>query len=151
MTTQTATNKIRGGYKAALPKAAWVKISLLTSLASIAMVLITQVVALAIWPQAAAFKPLDSYPRVALFTLVPVLIATALFAWLNKTKDQPRQAFLKIAAVVLLLSFIPDYLLPDPNRTLLASTIAAFLHLVAGVVTVGVLFRLQEYCEKKHE
>lgn len=150
MATQSATTKFQSAHKAALPQAAWVKIGLLTSLASIAAVLIAQAVALTIWPQAAAFKPLDSYPRAALFTLVPALIATALFAWLNKTKDQPRQAFLKIASVVLLLSFIPDYLLPDPNRTLLASSIAAFLHIVAGVVTVGMLFKLQENCEKKH-
>jgi hypothetical protein len=40
---------------------------------------------------------------------------------------------------VLLLSIIPDYILPVPDKTLLASTITAFLHVVAGVAIVGVL------------
>jgi hypothetical protein len=45
----------------------------------------------------------------------------------------------RVAVVVLLVSFVPDYLLPDPNKTLLASSVAGLLHLVAGIVTVGVL------------
>ncbi len=98
-----------------------------------------QALALAVWPAAAQFKPLDSYLRSALFTLVPALGAAIIFAQLARRTVNPVPAFVQVAAVVLLVSFIPDYLLPDPNKTLLASSVAAFLHLVAGVVTVGVL------------
>jgi hypothetical protein len=40
---------------------------------------------------------------------------------------------------VLILSIIPDYLLPVEHKTLLASSVTAFLHVVAAVVTVSVL------------
>ena len=46
---------------------------------------------------------------------------------------------LRIAVVVLLLSFIPDYILPVEHKTLLASSVAAFLHVVAGVILVAML------------
>jgi len=38
-----------------------------------------------------------------------------------------------------MLSFIPDYILPVPNRTVIASTIAAFLHVVAAAIIVPIL------------
>lgn len=117
----------------------WALIGALAAAASIAGVLIVQGLVLTLWPGAAQFKPLDSYPRSALFTLVPAIIATIVFAQLARRTAQPVPAFLRIAAVVLLASFIPDYLLPVPNRTLLASTLAATLHVVAGLLTTGVL------------
>jgi hypothetical protein len=117
----------------------WAQIGALAAAASIAAVVIVQALALALWPEAARFRPLDSYLRSALFTLVPALGATFVFAQLARRVGSPVPRFVRVAAVVLLVSFIPDYLLPDPNKTLLASSIAAFLHLVAGVVTVGVL------------
>ncbi len=36
-------------------------------------------------------------------------------------------------------SFIPDYILPVPDKTILANNITAFLHLVAAVPTMLVL------------
>jgi hypothetical protein len=117
----------------------WAQIGVLAAAASIAAVVIVQALALALWPDAARFKPLDSYLRSALFTLVPTIGATLVFAQLARRTGNPVPAFLQVAAVVLLVSFIPDYLLPDPNKTLLASSVAAFLHLVAGLVTVGAL------------
>jgi hypothetical protein len=101
--------------------------------------LLTQTVILALWPDLAAFKPLDNYARSALFTFVPAMGATAVFAWLVKTQSQPTAKFLWIAAGFLLLSFIPDYVLPVPYRTFQASTAAAFMHLVAGIVTVALI------------
>jgi hypothetical protein len=77
--------------------------------------------------------------RAAIFTLAPALVATALFAWLAERRPQPVRTFVTIAAVVLLVSFIPDYLLPVAGKTLLVSTVAAALHVVAAIVTVGVL------------
>lgn len=118
---------------------AWVKIGLKAALASIAAVLAVQAIALAIWPDIAAFGPLDSYPRSALFTLVPVIVATGLLAWLVKTREKPISSFIKISAVVLVLSFIPDYAIPHPSKTVLASSVAAFMHLIAGVITIVML------------
>ena len=117
----------------------WVRIGFKAALFSIVTVLVIQALALAIWPELALFKPLDSYPRSALFTLVPALGATAVFAWLAKHQDRPVEKFLVIAAVVLLISFIPDYALPLANKSLLASSVAAFMHLVAGIVTVATI------------
>jgi peptidoglycan/LPS O-acetylase OafA/YrhL len=126
---------MRSGSPLQLTRQQWAKIGMTTALAAIALVLVVQALALAIWPQAAAFKPLDSYPRTAIFTLVPALLATALFARLSKGGQDPAAKFTRIASIVLLLSIIPDYLLPDPNKTLLASSITALLHVVAALVT----------------
>lgn len=117
----------------------WILMGAVAALLAAAVVLAVQWIALAIWPEAALFKPLDSYARSALFTIVPALGATALFAWLAARRPNPVGAFVRIAIVVLLLSFIPDYLLPVPDRTFLASSIAAFMHVVAAAVIVGVL------------
>lgn len=117
----------------------WIAIGAVAAVLSAAAVLAVQWIALAIWPDAALFKPLESYARSALFTIVPALGATALFAWLATRQPNPAGAFIRIAIVVLLLSFIPDYLLPVPFRTFLTSSIAAFMHVVAAIVIVAVL------------
>lgn len=117
----------------------WLQIGLLTAAGSILAVLVVQAIILAMAPELKAFKPLDNYARSALFTLIPALAATAVFAWLTRNKDQPVKKFLWISAGFLLLSFIPDYLLPIPNRTMAGSNAAAFMHLVAGIVTVSLI------------
>jgi hypothetical protein len=114
----------------------WLKIGLKTALISIISVLVIQAIALAIWPEIALFKPLDSYPRSALFTFVPAIGATVVFAWMVKHQNQPVKKFIILSGILLLLSFIPDYALPLENKTFLASSTAAFMHLVAGIVTV---------------
>lgn len=117
----------------------WLKLGLITAATSIVAVLAVQALAVALWPEIALFAPLDSYVRSAIFTLVPVVGATALLAWLVERRARPVQTFIIISGVVLLVSFIPDYILPVPHKTLLASSVAAFLHVVAGVVTVLLL------------
>jgi hypothetical protein len=124
---------------AQLDRANWMKLGLVAAAASVAAVLIVEALAIALWPEITRFQPLDSYLRAAIFTLVPALGATSLFAWLVARRSQPVRTFITIAAVVLLLSFIPDYLLPLPGKTLLASTVAAALHVVAAIVMAGVL------------
>jgi hypothetical protein len=125
--------------KAQLKGSDWGKLGLATAVASVVTVLAVQAVATAMWPQIAAFPPLDSYARSALFTLIPAIGATALLAWLVGRQERAIQRFITISAIVLLLSIIPDYLLPVPNKTVLASTVAALLHVVAAFVTVSVL------------
>ncbi len=118
---------------------AWAPIGLAAAAVSIVAVLLAQAAALALWPEVALFKPLDSFARSAVFVLIPAIAATGLFAWLAGRREQPARDFVLLAAVVLLASFIPDYALPDPNKTLLASTVAAGLHVVAGIATTGML------------
>lgn len=117
----------------------WLLLGAATAVTSVVAVLIGQIVALAVWPEIAHFKPLDSLARTAVFTAVPAVGATAVFVWLNRRQADPVPSFRKIAAVVLVLSIIPDYLLPVEYKTFLASSITAFLHVVAAAVTVSVL------------
>lgn len=117
----------------------WLSIGLVAAIVSILAVLLVQAIVLSLRPDLALFKPLESYTRSALFTLAPALGATAVFAWLSARREDPVGSFVKIAGIVLLLSFIPDYVLPVPHRTLLASTVAALLHVVAAAITVAVI------------
>ena len=136
MATRITAHSERAAH---LDRSMWIKLGLVAAAASIMAVLLVEALAIALWPDITRFDPLNSYPRAVLFTLVPALGATALFAWLAEWKPQPVRTFVTIALVVLLVSFIPDYLLPVPGKTLLASTVAAALHVVAAIVTVGVL------------
>lgn len=117
----------------------WLKIGAKAAVLSVVSVLAVQAAALALWPDLAAFKPLDSYTRSALFTLVPAIGATAVFAWMAAKLSQPVKKFVILSVVVLLLSLIPDYALPLPGKTLLGSSAAAFMHLIAGIVTVAAI------------
>jgi magnesium-transporting ATPase (P-type) len=122
-----------------LDRGQWFQLGLIAAVAAVIVVLIVQWVAIAIWPQIALFKPLDSYARTALFTFVPAVGATAVFAWLARRKTNPVPGFLTISVVVLLLSIIPDYLLPVEYKTFLASSVTAVLHMVAAAIIVSVL------------
>lgn len=133
MTTMNVPSNVR------LDKNQWFRLGLVAAVASVIAVLIVQMVAVAIWPEIALFKPLDSLARTALFTLIPAIGATVLFAWLARRKTNPVPAFLMISVVVLLLSIIPDYLLPVEYKTFLASSVTAALHVVAAAVIVSVL------------
>lgn len=117
----------------------WIKLGLSTALVSIAVVLAVQALAIALWPEIALFAPLDNYARSALFTLIPVAGATLLLAWLVGQQERAVRRFITISAIVLLISIIPDYVLPVPNKTLLASSVTAFLHVVAALITVVML------------
>lgn len=138
MTTQSTLNRPPRST-AHVDGKAWAQNGLVAAVASIVAVLLAQALAMAVWPEIALFKPLDSYARSALFVLVPAIGATAVFAWLVGRRERPLRDFVALAAVVLLISIIPDYAIPDANKTLLASTVTAFLHVLAGVITVTLL------------
>ncbi len=130
---------LRAQPRPSLATSQWLTLGTIVAVAAAAAVLAAQAVAIALWPDVALFKPLDSYARAALFTVIPAFAATGLFAWLARRRAAPDGRFLRIAGAVLLVSFIPDYLLPVPDRTILASSVAAFLHVVAAGVIVAVL------------
>ncbi len=137
MTTQTRAAPRPAGPSLQLRH--WAPLGATAAAISAAGVVIAQALALAAWPEVAAFRPLDSFPRSVLFTVVPAIIATVVLAQLARRTADPVRPFVGLAAGVLLLSFIPDFVLPDANRTLLASSVAAGLHVVAAVLTTGVL------------
>jgi hypothetical protein len=58
------------------------------------------VLAISIWPEIALFGPLDNYIRSGIFTLVPTIVATALFAWLAGHVVRPIRTFIIISIVV---------------------------------------------------
>jgi hypothetical protein len=148
MTTHTQTTSLSPA--APIDLKAWVRIGLAAAALSIVAVLIAQALAMAVWPDIALFKPLDSYARSAVFVLVPAIGATAVFAWLVNRATQPVSKFVTISVVVLLVSIVPDYVLPVPNKTVLASSVTAFLHVVAGVITVATLvFGYQRQTHRK--
>ena len=66
----------------------WLKMGLAASAGSIVAVLIVQTLAVALWPEIALFRPLNSYARTVLFTLVPAIGATAVY-WLTRHSRQP--------------------------------------------------------------
>ena len=132
-------SSMANGKPADLKLSDWVKSGAVAAIISIAVVLVVRAVAIAIWPEIALFTPLDSYLRTIIFTLVPAIVATALFAWLVGHAKQPIRPFIIISVVVLVISFIPDYILPDPHKTFLASTVAAVLHVAAAIPIVAVL------------
>lgn len=120
-------------------RADWLRLGIGAALLSAAAVVISQLTALAIWPELIAFEPLNLPPRSALLTALPALAAAGVLAWLDRRVRRPARAFVLISAAVLLLSIPPDYLLPIAGKTLLASTVTAALHVVAGAVTIAVL------------
>ena len=135
-----ATGTVVGtGGRAKLARVDWLKTGLKAALLSVAAVLLVQVVALTLRPELVQFQPLDSYPRTVVFTAIPALAATAVFAGLAKRGGDPIARFLAIASIVLLLSFIPDFALPLAGKTLPGSIVAAGMHAVAGIVTVATI------------
>ena len=124
---------------ASLSRRDWLTLGSVTVVASIMMVLLVQAFALAFWPDIKSFDPLNSFLRSALFTAVPVAGATFLFAFLDSRMAEPAGLFNKIAIAVLIVSIIPDFLLPVANKIFLASSVTAFLHVVAASMTVMIL------------
>lgn len=120
-------------------RAEWLRRGIGAATLSAAAVVISQLTALAIWPDLSAFEPLNLPPRSALFAALPALAATWVLAWLDRRVQRPVRTFLLISVSVLIVSIPPDYLLPIAGKTLLASSVTAALHVVAAAVTVAVL------------
>lgn len=93
----------------------WLRIGTGAALLSAAAVVLSRLLAFAIWPELAAFEPLSSSPRSALFTTIPAFGSTAVFAWLDRRAARPARAFVLTSAAVLLVSIVPDYVLPFAN------------------------------------
>lgn len=88
------------------------------------------------------FEPLQ-YGSVTLFSALGAVGATLVYGWLVRRSATPDETFVRVAAVVLLLSFLPDaaLLFVDPAATVPAVVVLMAMHVVVAWVCVGVLTR----------
>jgi hypothetical protein len=92
----------------------------------------------------AGFSPL-TVPSVASTTIVAMIAATVAFGWIARVRPDPRATFLRVAAVALVLSWVPDLLVwvmgIFPNTTGNGILTLMALHVVAAACAVGILYR----------
>ena len=92
----------------------------------------------------AAFQALST-PAVASGTIVGMIGATLVFAWVARGRSDPRRTFALIATVGLIVSWLPDLAIwatavfPGTTTTGILSLMA--LHVVAAGFAVGTLLR----------
>ena len=88
------------------------------------------------------FPPL-SLPPVLLFTVLGVVGATVVYAVLQRLTARPDRTFAIVAAVVLLISFVPDLTFARtlPGATTTGIVLLMVMHVVAAVVSVAILTR----------
>ena len=81
---------------------------------------------------------------VVLFTVVPAIVATLLYAALRRRTRRPERVSAAIAAVVFAVTTIPDftYIPTVPGATAGQTAILVLTHVVAAAVIVGMLTRL---------
>lgn len=83
------------------------------------------------------FQALE-FPSVTLFTGLGVAGATVVYGALTRTSESPDEAFVKVAVLVLLLSFVPDaglYVFV-PGATAAVASVLAFMHVTAAAACV---------------
>lgn len=92
----------------------------------------------------AAFQALST-PAVASGTIVGMIGATLVFAWVARAQPDPRRTFVLIATAGLIVSWLPDLVIwaaavfPGTTTTGILSLMA--LHVVAAAFAVGILLR----------
>lgn len=79
-----------------------------------------------------------AYPPVTVWTTVGVGGATLVYAALQRWSETPDATFLRVAVVVLLVSFIPDIalLVFDEAATVGPVTVLALLHIPPAVASI---------------
>ena len=90
------------------------------------------------------FVVLRNVSAVILFTVVPAIVAVLLYAILLRYTSNSARTFTIVAAVVLVVSLIPDaaYIPTVPGATGGQTAVLAVMHVVAAVVIVSMLTTL---------
>lgn len=90
------------------------------------------------------FIILQNVSPTIIFTVFPAVIATVLYGLLRRFAVRPERTFTLIAAVVLVLSIIPDltYIPGVEGASTGQAAILVVMHVVAAVTIVGMLTRL---------
>lgn len=78
-----------------------------------------------------------------IFTVVPAIVAVLVYAILLRTTSNSARTFTIVAAVVLILSWIPDltYIPTVPGSSAGQTAVLMIMHAVAALVIVGMLTR----------
>ena len=98
----------------------------------------------AVFAVPAGFSPLSA-PAVATTTIVGMIGATVVFGWMARAQQDPRTAFVRIALVALVLSWLPDLgiwitgVFPHTTEGGIISLMV--LHPVAAGLAIGILYR----------
>jgi hypothetical protein len=79
-----------------------------------------------------------------LFTIVPAIVATLLYAALLRFTRRPARVFAVISAIVFVVTTIPDftYIPSVPGATSGQTAVLVLMHIVAATVIVGMLTKL---------
>lgn len=90
------------------------------------------------------FLPLANVGGAVFFTVVPAIVAVLLYAALLRFTRTPARIFTLIAAVVFVVTLIPDftYIPTVPGATGGQTAILVLMHVVAAGVIVGMLTTL---------
>jgi hypothetical protein len=90
------------------------------------------------------FIVLSNPSGIVLFTVVPAIVATLLYAGLLRFTRRPERIFAVISAIVFVVTTIPDftYIPTVPGATNGQTAILVLTHVVAAAVIVGMLTRL---------
>jgi hypothetical protein len=92
----------------------------------------------------AAFQPLAT-PGVASLTIIGMIGATLVFAWIARTQPDPRRTFVLVATAGLIVSWLPDLTIwataAFPGTTTAGILSLMALHVVAAGFAVGILLR----------
>ena len=89
---------------------------------------------------APGFQPL-TIPPVVFLSAVGAAGAAGVYWLLSRRVDEVGRSFTRVAAAVLLLSFLPDVglLFADPAATVAGVVVLMLMHVVAATVSVGAL------------
>lgn len=84
-----------------------------------------------------------TWPQFGLFTLIGVLGATLVYAWLLSVSAQPVATFRRVALVVVAVSFLPDFGLyftqAIPDLTAPALGALLLMHVTTALISVRLL------------
>lgn len=87
-----------------------------------------------------AFPPFQ-WLRYTIFTLVSVLGAMGVFYLVAKTTKRPIRLYLIVALVVLLVSFIPNFVLMASGAPVGPVIILMVMHVITAAAVVGLIYR----------
>jgi hypothetical protein len=144
MLSTTISTPMSSSPRAAQCAIAWgrfARLGLATTLAAVLANILVYLIGSAVVGYDPEFVVLATVSGTILFTLVPAVVATLLYAALLRFARRPARLFTIIAAVVFVVTLIPDftYIPTVPGATVGQTAILVLMHIVAAGVIVGLL------------
>lgn len=140
----SVTSPIQPSERVAFNHLLWV--GPLSILAAIGANVIIQQIAVALLRPNPLFMPL-TLSQPIIYTFLGGLGAVVVYAVIGRFARKPIQLFRRVAAVILVVSFIPDILIfitgsEGPGTTVANVAVLMLMHVVVWAITVGMLIRL---------